>query len=210
MVITQQQIRRVVPDVNSKNLNAFVASLNMYGVHFGIDSPLRMAMYLSMTLHETGNLRYSEENMNYSAEGLLKTFPKYFNAETAKEYARNPQKIGSRVYANRMGNGNEASGDGYKFRGRGMIQITGRNMYQQFNASEWCTEDVVKCPEKLAIYPLDQVSAMWFWTEHGLNEVADNGDVDKATKIINGGINGLSNRKFLYRKFCREFGIQKI
>ena len=158
MVITQQQIRRVIPDVNSKNLNAFVASLNMYGVHFGIDSPLRMAMYLAQTLHETGNLRYMEENMNYSAERLLQVFPKYFDAQTAQEYARKPQRIGSRVYANRMGNGDEASGDGWKYRGRGVIQITGRAMYQKFNDSEWCTEDVVSHPEKLSAFPLDQVS----------------------------------------------------
>lgn len=210
MVITQQMIRRVIPDVSSISLDSYVASLNMWAVHFGIDSPLRMAMYLCQTLHETNNLRYMEENMNYSAERLLQVFPKYFNADTAKEYARKPQKIGSRVYANRMGNGDEASGDGWKYRGRGMIQITGRGMYQKFNNSEWCTEDVVSCPDKLATYPLDQVSAMWFWTEHGLNEEADRGDVEKATRIINGGTNGIANRKYLYRKFCREFGIQKV
>ena len=210
MVITQQQIRRVIPDVSSSALDSYVASLNMWAVHFGINSPLRMAMYLAQTLHETGNLRYMEENMNYSAERLLQVFPKYFDAQTAQEYARKPQRIGSRVYANRMGNGDEASGDGWKYRGRGVIQITGRAMYQKFNDSEWCTEDVVSHPEKLSAFPLDQVSAMWFWTEHGLNEVADRGDVEKATRIINGGTNGIANRKYLYRKFCREFGIQKV
>lgn len=210
MVITQQQIRRCIPNVNGKKLDSFVAGFNMFAVHFGIDTPMRIAMYLSQVMHESGNLHHYEENLNYSAEGLLKTFPRYFTEETAKEYAHQPLRIANRVYANRMGNGNEASGDGYKFKGRGLIQMTGRSMYQRFNDSEWCTENVLECPDKVASYPLDQVSAMWFWTEHKLNEVADKGDVDKVTKIINGGINGLSNRKYLYRKFCKEFGIQKV
>lgn len=214
MMITQFQIRQAVPEVDEGRLNEFVASFDMWAIHFGIDSPKRIAHYLAQVMTESGALRYTVENLNYSKEGLLATFPKYFNAFNVSAYARNPQKIANRVYANRMGNGSEGSGDGYRYRGRGYIQLTGRDQYVAFGRSDCCTEDVVQYPDKVSTYYLNQVSAMWFWLRNGLNDIADkddgtNGDeiVRQITRKVNGGTNGLSQRKTYYRKFKQVFGI---
>jgi putative chitinase len=167
-------------------------------------------MYLAEVFHESGNLRYTEENMNYSADGLLKTWPSRFTKEKAQVYARNPEKIANYVYASRMGNGNEASGDGWRFRGRAFIGITGRDNYQKYADSEWCVVDLMKNPDMLSKFPENQKASMWFWDTQNLNKYADMCDIDKCSRIINGGTLGLSNRKFLYRRFCREFGVKKI
>ena len=208
MVINQSQIRRAVPDVCREELDSFVASFNMWAVHFGIDSPKRAAHFIAQVMAETGALRSMTENMNYSRIGLLKTFPKYFNDANVSFYARNPERIGNRVYANRMGNGSEGSGDGYRYRGRGMLQLTGRQNYEAFNKSDCCTEDVVRFPDKVASYYLNMVSALWFWQRNKLNEMADNDNgtngeeiVRQITRKVNGGTNGLSERKAYYRKF---------
>ena len=215
MVITQAQLSRAVPEVNRARLNEFVASFNMWAAHFGIDTPLRAAHYLSQVFHESGYLKAVEENLNYSADGLLRTFPRYFNATTANQYARQPEKIANKVYANRMGNGSEASGDGWRYRGRGYIGLTGKSNYADFKRYDLCTADVVNHPEKVAEYPLNQLCAMWFWEKYKLNVEADkdNGlnysEVCKTiTKKINGGTNGLANRQFLLRRFKKEFGIK--
>lgn len=210
MVITQQQIRRAVPEVGSKHIDSFVASFNMYAVHFGINTPLRIAHFLCQTIWESNYLKSVEENLNYSAQGLLKTFPRYFTEETAKEYAHQPLRIANRVYAGRMGNGNEASGDGYKYKGRGFIMLTGKENYQKFNKYDLCTEDVVNHPEEVAEFPLNQLAAMFFWEANNLNALADRDDCQAITRKINGGLNGLSNRQFLLRRFKKEFGIKAI
>lgn len=210
MVITQQQIRRAVPEASSKHLDSFVASFNQWAVHFGIDTPLRVAHYLAQVIWESNYLKSVEENLNYSAEGLLKTFPRYFTEATAKDYAHQPIRIANRVYANRMGNGNEASGDGYRYKGRGFVMLTGKKNYQRFNSYDLCTEDVLGHPEKVAEYPLNQLAAFWFWEANDLNSLADKDDCMAITKKINGGLNGYSNRQFLLRRFKKEFGIQKI
>ena len=191
-----------------EELDSFVASFNMWAVHFGIDSPKRAAHFIAQVMAETGALRSMTENMNYSRIGLLKTFPKYFNDANVSFYARNPERIGNRVYANRMGNGSEGSGDGYRYRGRGMLQLTGRQNYEAFNKSDCCTEDVVRFPDKVASYYLNMVSALWFWQRNKLNEMADNDNgtngeeiVRQITRKVNGGTNGLSERKAYYRKF---------
>ena len=213
MQLTKQQITRALVGIatpNDKALDEFIASFGMWAETFKINTPKRVAMYLSMVLHESAFLNATEENLNYSADGLLKTFPKYFNSQTAKEYARNPQRIASRVYANRMGNGNEASGDGWKYRGRGFLQMTGKENYQNFSRYDLCTKNVVNDPDSVSKYYLNQLSSMWFWEKHNLNAVSDIEDVRKATQIINGGLNGYSNRALLYRRFSREFGIKKV
>lgn len=208
MELTRTQLLRAVPELNKAALDSFVASYNQWAIPFGIDTPLRMAHYLSQVIHEANYLKSTEENLNYSAEGLLKTFPKYFNAETAKEYARKPERIASKVYANRYGNGNEASGDGWKYKGRGFIMLTFKSNYEAFNKSDVCTEDVVKKPELVAKFPLNQVSSMWYWETHNLNTLADRDDCQAITKVINGGLNGYANRSFLLRRLKREFGIK--
>ncbi len=169
---------------------------------FNITSIIRLAHFISQCSHESADFRRVEESLNYSSDGLLRTFPKYFNQELATSFARKPKLIASRVYANRMGNGDELSQDGWIFRGRGYIQLTGRNNYKAFDIV--CNDDIIANPDLVAIkYPLK--SAAWFWKINGLNEIADRGInaevVSKITKIINGGSNGLSDRITLFNKY---------
>ena len=215
MRITAQQIRRAVPEVSKENLDGFVVTFNAWSDRFGIDTPKRTVHFLSQVFCESGALKYVEENLNYSADGLMKTWPNRFNRQKALEYARKPEKIANYVYADRMGNGNEASGDGWKYRGRGFIQLTGRENYKAYASSEFCVGDLMSHPEWLANSPGCTKSAMWFWRERNLSEIADRDDggkvgediVKEITKKVNGAYNGLSNRLFYYRRFKREFGV---
>ena len=206
-MITQAQLKRVVPSLKKDAVDEFVASFNMWAVHFGIDTDKRVAMYLAEVFHESGNLRYREENLNYSADGLLKTWPSRFTKEKAQLYAHKPEKIANYVYASRMGNGNEASGDGWRFRGRAFIGITGRDNYQKYADSEWCVGDLMKNPDMLSQFPENQKASMWFWMTKGLNELADKDDILAITKKVNGGYNHLAQRQFFYRRFKKEFGL---
>jgi putative chitinase len=162
---------------------------------FGVNTPIRLAHFLAQTGHESGGFRVTTENLNYSAKGLVGIFKKYFTPESAAEYQRKPEKIANIVYANRMGNGTQASGDGFKFRGRGYIQLTGKTNYQAFDKT---VEDNIEAnPDLVATkYPL--LSAAWFWSKTGLNAVADQGATDevvtKVTKKVNGGTIGLADR----------------
>ena len=163
---------------------------------FGINTPLRVAHFLAQCGHESGGFRVTQENLNYSAKGLAGIFKKYFPTEAAATpYARQPQKIANKVYANRMANGSEASGDGYKFRGRGYIQLTGRDNYTQFGKA--IGEDITSNPDAVSSkYAL--LSAAWFWSKNGLNKLADGGSTDTTvtsiTKRVNGGTIGLADR----------------
>lgn len=163
---------------------------------FAINTPLRLAHFLSQCGHESGNFRLTQENLNYSSKGLVGIFKKYFPTEAlAAQYQRNPQKIANRVYASRMGNGDEASGEGFKFRGRGYIQLTGKTNYSAFDKT--VEDDIIANPDLIATkYPL--LSAAWFWSKNGLNTIADGGSTDevvtKATKRVNGGTIGLADR----------------
>jgi len=163
---------------------------------FGINTPLRVAHFLAQCGHESGGFRVTNENLNYSAKGLNGIFKKYFPTEAAAAaYARNPQKIANKVYSNRMGNGTEASGDGYKFRGRGYIQLTGRDNYTAFGKSIGI--DIPSNPDSVATtYAL--ASAAWFFSKNGLHKIADEGVSDvvvtKITKRVNGGTIGLPDR----------------
>jgi putative chitinase len=163
---------------------------------FQINTPLRLAHFLAQCGHESGGFRVTQENLNYSAKGLNGIFRKYFPTEaSAVPYARQPQKIANKVYANRMANGSEASGDGYKFRGRGYIQLTGRDNYTQFGKA--IGEDIASNPDVVSSkYAL--LSAAWFWSKNGLNKLADGGAGDTVvtsiTKRVNGGTIGLADR----------------
>ena len=163
---------------------------------FGINTPLRVAHFLAQCGHESGGFRLTQENLNYSAKGLNGIFRKYFPTEaSAASYARNPQKIANKVYGNRMGNGNEASGEGFKFRGRGYIQLTGKENYTAFGKS--IGEDIISNPDVVASkYAL--LSAAWFFSKNGLHKMADEGASDtvvtKITKRVNGGTIGLPDR----------------
>lgn len=163
---------------------------------FNITNHLRLSHFLSQCAHESGNFTLVKENLNYSSDGLLKIFPKYFkDRATADKYARKPEMIANRVYASRMGNGDEASGDGFKFRGRGFIQLTGKDNYKQF--STFIGEDCVANPDLVATkYPL--TSAAFFFDKNGLWAICDKGATDDivtaVTKRVNGGVHGLSDR----------------
>ena len=162
---------------------------------FEINTPLRLAHFLAQCGHESGGFKVVSENLNYGAAGLQSIFKKYFTAESAKEYQRKPEKIANIVYANRMGNGNQASGEGYKFRGRGFIQLTGKDNYTAFDKS--VEDDILANPELVATkYPL--LSAAWFFHKNGLHKIADEGATDvvvtKVTKRVNGGTIGLPDR----------------
>jgi putative chitinase len=163
---------------------------------FQINTPLRLAHFLAQCGHESGGFKATQENLNYSAKGLNGIFKKYFPTEaSASAYARNPQKIANKVYANRMSNGDEASGDGFKFRGRGYIQLTGRANYTLFGKA--IGEDVTANPDVVSgKYAL--LSAAWFWSNNGLNKLADGGSTDAVvttiTRRVNGGTIGLADR----------------
>jgi putative chitinase len=166
---------------------------------YKINTPLRLAHFLAQCHHESNGFRVVEENLNYSAKGLLKTFQKYFNEKSAEEYAHNKVRIASRVYANRMGNGNEESQDGWKYRGRGYIQLTGKDNYTAFN--DRLSEDIVSNPDLVATkYPM--LSAAWFWDMNKINEIIDNdGSVYDVTKKVNGGLNGIEDRMQLFEHY---------
>ena len=163
---------------------------------FNINTPLRLAHFLAQCSHESGNFKLVKENLNYSAQGLRTTFSKYFPTDAiARQYERQPQKIGNRVYADRMGNGNEASGEGFKYCGRGYIQLTGKSNYKEF--SDFIGEDCVANPDLIATkYPL--TSAGFFFNKNNLWVVCDRGNtkevVTSVTKRVNGGTHGLDDR----------------
>ena len=183
------KLRGHIPD-------AVIAMIPDTAAKFQINTPLRLAHFLAQCGHESGGFRATQENLNYSAKGLNGIFRKYFPTEAAAaSYARNPQKIANKVYGNRMGNGNEASGEGYKFRGRGYIQLTGKENYTAFGKS--IGEDMTANPDKVAsTYAL--LSAAWFFSKNGLHKMADGGATDAVvtsiTKRVNGGTIGLADR----------------
>lgn len=176
--------------------DAVIAQIPDTAAKFGINTPLRLAHFLAQCGHESGGFRAVQENLNYSAKGLNGIFRKYFATEaSAAAYARNPQKIASKVYGGRMGNGPESTGEGFKFRGRGYIQLTGKDNYRAFGAA--INEDMTANPDKVAThYPL--LSAAWFFSKNGLHRIADEGATDavvtKITKRVNGGTIGLADR----------------
>jgi putative chitinase len=207
MMITEAQIRRIAYNVNRERVKEFTEVFNSWNEKFQINTPKRAAMFIAHCLHESSCLNRLEENLNYSASALMKTWPSRFNSATAAEYAYKPEKIANKVYANRMGNGSEQSGDGWRFRGRGAIGITGRNNYKAYATSGFCIGDLMSHPEWLAKSPGCYKSAMWFFWKNGLNDIADRGDNVAATKKINGGTLGLAERNYYYRRACKEFGV---
>ena len=170
---------------------------------FSLDTPLRLAHFLSQCAHESGNFKAVTENLNYSSKGLRAIFGKYFKDDViAKAYERKPEKIANRVYGSRMGNGDEASGDGWKFRGRGYIQLTGKDNYSQFD--KVVEDDILANPDLVATkYPL--MSAAFFFEKNNLWKICDGGadkdDVIALTKRINGGTHGLEDRLAKFNLF---------
>lgn len=172
---------------------------------YEINTPERVAAWLAQCAHESGYFKFLKENLNYRAESLLKTFPKYFTTlEEAKQYEKQPEKIANRVYANRMGNGDESTGDGFRYLGRGLIQLTGKNNYTIFAASINTPLDQI--PEYLQTFEGAVQSACWFWEQNSLNKFADNRDIVTMSKRINGGTIGMEDRLMKYEKCLKMFG----
>jgi putative chitinase len=205
MELTVDTFRKLFP--RAQDPQRWVDSMNSVFPVYEINTPRRVAAFLAQCGHESGGWTVFEENLNYSATGLMGIFKKYFpTMEIANQYARQPQKIANRVYASRMGNGDESSGDGWKYRGRGPIQLTGRSNYTQFAKDmfeDW--QNVVENPDWVTAdrdYAL--MSAIWFWNKNGLNRWADASDSGKSdafitlTKRINGGTIGLADRQHHY------------
>jgi len=166
-------------------------------------TPERAAHFFGQTAHETGNFAAFSENLNYSADGLKKIFPKYFPGNLADLYARNPEKIANRVYASRMGNGDEASGDGWKFRGRGALQLTGKSNYEAF--AKYLKNSNILVDPGLVATEYSFESALFFFDNNKLWSICDKGVTDEAilalTKRINGGTHGLADRVEKTKKF---------
>ena len=169
---------------------------------YEINTLPRVAMFLAQCGHESGDFKILKENLNYRAETLLKVFPRYFpSLETAKQYAHQPEKIANRVYSNRMGNGDESSGDGFRFCGRGLIQLTGKANYSAF--AESIDTPLEEISEYLLTFEGAVQSACWFWETNNINPWADKGDILQVTKIINGGTNGLQDRTERYNNIIK-------
>lgn len=193
-MINPQQLKEITGIQDITRLTDATNAINDTLAKFEINTPLRIQHFLAQMLHESGNLVYLKENLNYSAQGLVTTFHKYFLTEAiAIPYARQPDKIANKVYASRMGNGDETSGDGAKFKGRGYIQLTGRDNYTALSKDTGV--DFIGHPELLETVKYAALSAGWFWNKAGLNELADKDDILDITKKINGGENGIDDRK---------------
>ena len=172
---------------------------------YEINTPARMAAFLAQCAHESGDFKFIKVNLNYRAASLRKTFGKYFPTdEIAQQYANKPEKIANRVYANRMGNGPEESGDGYRYCGRGLIQLTGKENYFWFAASLQITPE--EASEYMETFEGAAQSACWFWETNNLNQWADAKDILTLTKRINGGTIGLEDRKRHFDHALHIFG----
>jgi putative chitinase len=193
-MITALQITEITGIKDISVLSGLTQSINDTLVKYEIKTPLRVSHFLAQVLHESGNLKLTKENLNYSSTGLTKTFHKYFlTEEVARPFAKQPTKIANKVYANRMGNGDEASGDGGKFIGRGFIQLTGRDNYTAISKS--IGVDFLAHPELLETVKYAALSAGWFWDKNQLNILADADNILSITKKINGGVIGLEDRQ---------------
>ena len=194
MELTKDQLKQLLP--KNPYIDQWYEALSQLLPDYEINTPQRIAAFMAQCAHESGGFTALKENLNYRAPTLRKVFGKYFpNDDIANEYANKPNKqeaIANRVYANRMGNGDEASGDGFRYCGRGLIQLTGKDNYSWFAASLNITPD--EASEYLQTFEGAAQSACWFWETNNLNKFADAGDIKGMTKVINGGYIGLDDR----------------
>lgn len=204
---TQDQLQAIIPQ--NTHVEHWYESLCQILPDYEIDTPQRVAAFLAQCAHESGGFTAIQENLNYRAVTLRKVFPKYFPTDAlADEYANKPNKqeaIANRVYANRMGNGPEESGDGYRYCGRGLIQLTGKQNYSKF--AESIETPVEQVTEFLQTFEGCVQSAAWFWEANNLNQYADSGDILTMTKRINGGTIGLEDRTKHYHHALEVFGV---
>ena len=201
MLVTQPMLCTITtPELADRWVNA----LNETCEEFAIDTPFRIAGFLSNVAHESAGFKFVKENLNYSAASLMRVWPSRFpTVEIAQRYAMQPEKIANRAYADRMGNGDEASGDGAKFLGRGLIQLTGKNNYVAYSLA--CNNEALQHPEIVEQPKYAAESAGWFWNVNRLNTLADAQDIGGMCKRINGGYNGLDDRQMKYAKLMDYF-----
>ncbi len=205
--ITPDQLKQILPHAKESNIAKFTPALDAELPKFRIATPLRVAQFIAQIGVESASLNATVENLNYSANALLRVFGKYFPTEAmANDYARQPEKIANRVYANRMGNGDEESGDGWRYRGRGLIQLTGKNNYE--TCGKEIDQPLENTPEIVTQNPnIAVMTACWYWNSRNLNRYADRDDVKKITKLINGGYHGFDERKAFLAKAKEVLGV---
>jgi putative chitinase len=200
---TKDQLKQMIP--KNPYVDQWYKAISEILPEYEINTPKRVAAFLAQCAHESGGFVFLKENLNYKAASLRKVFPKYFPTdELAAQYANKPEKIANRVYANRMGNGDEASGDGFKYCGRGLIQLTGKDNYTFFAGS--LDIPVEEASEYLQTFEGAVQSACFFWEQNNLNQWADKGDILTLTKRINGGTIGLEDRQKHYEHALHIFG----
>ena len=204
MELTKEQLKQLLP--KNPYIDQWHKALSQLLPDYEINTPQRIAAFIAQCAHESGGFIFLTENLNYKAESLLKIFSKYFkDMGTAKAYEKQPEKIANKIYADRMGNGPESSGDGWKYRGRGLIQLTGKTNYTWFAAS------LEISPEEAAEYTQTfegaAQSACWFWETNKLNVEADKGDIKTMTRKINGGFIGLDDRIKHYEHALHVLGV---
>jgi len=202
-ILTKDQLKQMV---KNPYIDHWYTALEQLLDDYEINTPQRVAAFIAQCAHESGNFVFIKENLNYKAASLRKVFGKYFPSdELAAAYANKPEMIANRVYANRMGNGDEASGDGYRYCGRGLIQLTGKDNYTFFAGS--LDISVEEAAEYLQTFEGAAQSACWFWESNNLNQWADRGDILTLTKRINGGTIGLEDRIKHYNHALHVLGI---
>ena len=204
--LTKDQLKQLLP--KNPYIEQWHHALSILLPDYEINTPQRIAAFMAQCAHESGGFMFLSENLNYKPATLRKIFPKYFPDDAiANEYCSRPNKaeaIANRVYANRMGNGDEASGDGYRYRGRGLIQVTGKQNYTWFAASLQITPE--EAAEYMSTFEGAAQSACWFWESNNLNQWADKGDIVTLTKRINGGTIGLDDRSKHYEHALHVLG----
>jgi len=200
---SKEQLAQLIP--GNQYIDHWYEALCTLLPDYEINTPNRVAAFLAQCAHESGGFKALKENLNYQAASLCRVFPKYFpNMDVANQYAHNQEAIANRVYGGRMGNGPESTGDGFKYCGRGLIQLTGKQNYTKFAESiDTPIEDI---PEFLGTFEGAIQSACWFWETNNLNQYADSGDILTMTKRINGGTIGLEDRTQHYNHALKVFG----
>ena len=200
---TEQQLAQLIP--GNPYIPQWYHALSMILPDYNIDTVPRVAAFVAQCAHESANFKFLKENLNYKAESLMRVWPSRFpNIDVARQYAMQPEKIANKVYSDRMGNGPESSGDGWRYAGKGLIQLTGKDNYTRF--AESIETPVEEIPDYLGTFEGAVQSACWFWEVNNLNQWADAGDILTLTKRINGGVIGLEDRKKHYAHALHVLG----
>ena len=201
---TKNHLKEILPSI--PYLDEWYDALSKVLPEYDITTPQRVAAFIAQCAHESGGFKALKENLNYQAASLCRVWPRLFpTMEIANQYAHKPEMIANRAYGNRMGNGDEASGDGYRYCGRGLIQLTGKDNYTAF--AESIETPIEELPEYLSTFEGAVQSAAYFWSENNLNQYADSGDILTMTKRINGGTIGLEDRKKHYVHALHVLGV---